>query len=122
MVISFIPAMPWTGLKNLNHSESKPTDGTGTQFTSDAVTGVTFFSDENAGRSSFAIESIIAAAPPVPLPEWMGRRPPVAGEWSQTFNEDFNGNAIDLHKWNLYSANYWDQLSQIGRASCRERV
>ena len=115
IVVSFIPGVPWTGIKDANRDEWNPIAGTGTKFISDAVTGVTLACDESEGPHVCEIESIVAEAPPVAVPEWLGRRPPVAGEWTQTFNEDFNGHEVDLRKWNIYSANYWDKLSHFSK-------
>ena len=59
------------------------------------------------------MDSIFLAAPAANIPDWLGKRPPVAGEWVQTFQEEFDGNAIDLTRWNIYTANYWDKLSHF---------
>ncbi|HEV7401831.1 MAG TPA: glycoside hydrolase family 16 protein [Chthoniobacteraceae bacterium] len=115
LVVHFIPAVPWTGIKDANRNEWNPTAGTGTKFTSDAVTGVTLAAVEGAGPQELEIQSIVAEAPPVAVPEWLGRRPPVPGEWTQTFSEEFDGHEVDLRKWNIYSANYWDKQSHFSK-------
>jgi beta-glucanase (GH16 family) len=56
---------------------------------------------------SFDVTSIHCTLPVFTRPEWMGKRPPVPGEWVQTFNDDFNGNMIDDHKWNIYTDGEW---------------
>lgn len=113
LIVRFIPAVPWTGIKDANRDEWNPVAGTGTKFTSDAVTGVTIAPVEGAVECE--IQSIVAEAPPVAVPAWLGKRPPVAGEWTQTFSEDFDGPEVDLRKWNIYSANYWDKLSHFSK-------
>ncbi len=32
-----------------------------------------------------------ADAPAAQLPEWLGKRPPVEGDWVKTFDENFDG-------------------------------
>jgi beta-glucanase (GH16 family) len=115
IVISFIPPTPWTGIKDSVKTEWNGTKGFGTQFTSDAVTSVTLASEDAAGAHSFEVQSIVAEAPPVILPDWLGKRPPVEGEWTKTFDEEFNGQAIDLTKWNVYTANFWDKTSHFSK-------
>ena len=115
LTVSFLPAVPWTGVKDSAKTQWNPTPGTGTGFTSDAATAVTLLADDQGGPQVFIVESITATAPPASLPEWLGQRPPIPGEWVQTFNEDFNGTAIDLHKWNIYAANYWDKPSHFSK-------
>jgi len=115
VVVSFIPPTPWTGIKDSARTEWNGTKGSGTQFTSDAVTAVTLAGEDVAGAQSFAVESIVAEAPPVTLPAWLGKRPPVEGEWTETFDEEFNGHQIDLTKWNVYTANYWDKTSHFSK-------
>ncbi len=61
------------------------------------------------------IESITAGTQPAELPDWLGKRPPVEGEWVETFREEFDGSSVNLTKWNLYTANYWDQLSHFSK-------
>lgn len=117
IVVSFIPAIPWTGVEGATKSQTGPGAGSGTRFTSDAASAVTLELESGGqnGAASFKIESITAAAPPDDLPGWLGKRPPVEGQWTRTFNEDFDGKAIDLSKWNIHTANYWDQLSHFSR-------
>lgn len=117
IIVSFIPAVPWTGVEGATKSQSGPVGGSGTLFTSDAASAVTLGmeSDGQDGVASFEIKSITAAAPPDDVPGWLGKRPPVEGKWTCTFNEDFDGKTVDLSKWNIYTANYWDQLSHFSR-------
>ena len=48
---------------------------------------------------------------PAVLPDWLGKRPPVPGDWVKTFDEEFDGPTIDQKKWNIYGPNYWDRAS-----------
>jgi beta-glucanase (GH16 family) len=84
--------------------------GTGTPFTSDATAGVKITAKQD-GEASLLVQSVVAAAPPAQLPEWLGKKPPVDGDWVQTFNEDFDGTAIDDKKWNIYGPNWWDKAT-----------
>ena len=107
-----MPAAPWTGDASAHTSREKIAAGQGTKFISDAATGVTLTA-EGDGEQQFTIESITAAAPPAVLPEWLGKRPPVEGDWKMTFQEEFDGKAVNLSKWNIYTANYWDQVTHF---------
>ena len=89
---------------------SKP--GTGSQVTSDAVSAVLIGAANAPGKSALGVESIRAFVPPASfLPEWLGKRPPVGGEWVKTFDDEFNGSALDSKRWSIYGDNYWDTLS-----------
>ena len=80
----------------------------GTKFTSDTA-GPIKISAQHTSPATLVVESIICDAPPAVLPEWLGKRPPVQGDWVMTFNDDFNGPTIDQKKWNIYGVNYWDK-------------
>lgn len=108
IVVPFAPAVPFKGV-----SPSKPgyfgaEKGTGTRFTSDSVKAVTIAATHE-GEAKLLVEAITAAAPPAQLPDWLGKRPPVEGDWKITLAEDFDGPTIDLTKWNIYGPNYWDK-------------
>lgn len=36
---------------------------------------------------------------PVTRPDWVGKRPPVEGDWVMTLNEEFDGNKLNLDIW-----------------------
>jgi beta-glucanase (GH16 family) len=98
VLVPFISNSVWTGEK-----------GSGNQLADDAVTAITFSTTRNETETALQIDSIRADLPPSPsLPDWLGRRPPVEGEWTPTFDEEFDGPAIDTSKWNIYGGNYWD--------------
>ena len=108
--VSFIPSKPWVAMpadspkNDLYHGRP----GTGTTFANDTVSAFAVSVAEPVA-SSLLIESITAHDPPAVLPAWLGKRPPVEGAWTETFDEEFNGNAIDGKKWNIYGENYYDQ-------------
>jgi len=114
VVASFIPTVPWTGIKDTVKTEWNATTGTGTRFASDAANGITL-AVANGGSGQFDIESVTLAAPPGQMPDWLGKRPPIEGEWTPTFREEFDGTAIDLTKWNIYTPNYWDKQSHFSK-------
>ncbi len=112
IVVSFIPPIPWTGGEKL----SEPAPGTGTKFTNDTVSAVTIAAESVTGEQKLAVESIIASVPPAPaLPDWLGKRPPVEGDWTKTFEENFDGDKVDESKWNVYTENFWDKRSHFSK-------
>jgi len=93
-----------------------PKAGTGTKFTSDGGKGITILPDKNAAPQSLTISAISANAPaPSDLPAWVGKRPPVEGDWVKTLDENFDGDSLDLHRWNIYSSNYWDKRTHFAK-------
>jgi beta-glucanase (GH16 family) len=109
IVVPFASAVTWNGIAEDDQQklEVKKSWGgepnTGTLYASCFANGVTVMADEPAGTKSLQITSIVADMPPVSTPDWLGKKPPVDGDWVQTFNDDFDGNTIDLHKWNIYT-------------------
>ncbi|RYX82240.1 glycoside hydrolase family 16 protein [bacterium] len=89
---------------------------TGDRVASNTVSGVMVSANGGTGKQMLSVESVRAVLPPAPaLPDWLGKRPPVAGEWTQTLNEDFDGAAVDESKWNIYTENYWDKVSHFSK-------
>lgn len=81
----------------------------GARFTSHQTTGVLLSTDETK-PASFQVLSVTAGLPPAkPAPAWLGQRPPVAGEWVKTFEDNFDGATLNTGVWNIYSSNFWDQ-------------
>jgi len=116
LVISFVPTEPFEILADPAQDvlEGKKGWGVketpGARFTSHQTTGVLLAPADAAKPASFQILAIGAGVPPVePPPAWLGQRPPVAGDWAKTFEDNFDGSAYDETKWNPYSGNYWDQ-------------
>ncbi|MDQ3813728.1 MAG: glycoside hydrolase family 16 protein, partial [Armatimonadota bacterium] len=110
IIVPFINAAPI----NLNQK------GADNRVTNDAVSGVTV-AVENAGaanaaaESALQVQSIKAGLPPLDLPDWLGKRPPVEnyveGDWVKTLDDEFDGPAIDDTVWNIYGPNHWDKKS-----------
>ena len=117
VAISFMAAEPWRGRPDFSGKGQGTTEGSGTPFGSDAVSAVVISGDR---ESIFTIRAIRATVPlPPKLPDWLGKRPPVDGDWRQTFKEEFDGQAVDAAKWNVHAANYWDKASWFSRDNVR---
>ncbi len=86
------------------------------RFTSDACSAVTIAAARADTVGMLEIDSITAGVPPAPqLPSWLGKRPPVAGEWTQTLDEEFDGSTLDRSLWNVSAENYWDKPSHFSK-------
>jgi len=53
--------------------------------------------DAAAGKS--ALTSQADRTIPVTPPDWLGQRPPIEGDWTLTFEDTFDGKALDPAKW-----------------------
>jgi len=119
IVASFVPVRPWKGadLPEMKvadgpaHGFTEFEPGTGSKYASNVTTGIAISADAAA---SLQVLSVVAEMPPQPrLPEWLGKRPPVEGDWTLTFEDNFDGSSIDLKKWNIYSEGEW----HLGKAT-----
>lgn len=111
----FEPAVPWQGIKDSSKTSWNGVKGTGTNFTSDAVGSIVFSVDGADKKQSVTVKSVVAGElSPLPIPDWLGKRPPVDGDWVMTFDENFD-KGIDYRKWNLYTENYWDKRSHFSK-------
>ena len=85
------------------------------KYTSDMTTGIAL-RVSGAGEHSIVIDEVSAGVPaPAPLPDWIGKRPPVPGNWTMTLNEDFNGNSLDASRWSATGVNYLDKVSHYSK-------
>ncbi len=116
LVIPFIPKTPFEIISDpeqeqLEHKKSWGVkEAPGSRFTSHQTTGVLLQSDNAAKPASFQIIAITAGMPaPVPAPAWLGQRPPVAGDWVKTFEDNFDGSTLNTAVWNTYADNWWDK-------------
>ncbi len=114
IIVPFPAAAPWVGMSDDDQLKLTVKKiwggqaGTGTSFTSNRTNGLTVLPDAGSAKASLELTSIFAdMPPPAQLPDWLGKRPPTDGNWVQTFDDEFNGNAIDLHKWNVYTPENW---------------
>jgi len=111
IVIPFAAASLWTGEK-----------GAGGKYSSHVTSAITFSTakpqDPKAGAPGehvLLVTSIKAELPSAQIPDWLGKRPPIDGEWTQSFNDDFEGNAIDTTKWRFLGENHWDKTSHFSK-------
>jgi beta-glucanase (GH16 family) len=105
IAIPFAGTSLWTG-----------TPKSGPQFNSDAVTGVAIELPAADTERELLVDSIRAALSPAPhFPEWLGKRPPVEGKWTQTLNDNFDGTSVDSSHWDIYGENYWDKQSHFSK-------
>ena len=104
LTIPFAAAHLWDGSKE-----------SGGQYASDVTTGIAL-QGASSGASRLEITSIKAfTPPPAAVPEWLGTRPPVSGEWTQTLAEEFDGTTLDLTRWTVQGENYSDKVSHYSR-------
>lgn len=99
LVIPFLPAVP-------HNPDDKSTEN---HIASNAVQGIAIATDQADVDRVLLVKSIVADVPEFQMPDWVGKRPPVAGDWEQTLNEEFNGNTIDSSLWSVTGANYYDK-------------
>jgi beta-glucanase (GH16 family) len=53
--------------------------------------------------------------PPQRLPDWLDKRPPADGDWTLSFEDNFDGDKIDESKWHYYGDNYWDKSAHFSK-------
>ena len=114
-VIPTDPRQEKFGPGSWNEQNWSPEKGTGTTFSSGWVKGVTLLSDQSDGAKSLLITSITASVPVAKLPDWLGKRPPVEGDWVKTFDEEFDKDKLDLNTWNIYTDNFWDKRTHFSK-------
>ena len=115
VAVSFIPQVTAVGPKELLTHSAEPLPGTGSKSESNKAKEISVLFDGTPGAKSVLITSIIADAAMDDLPAWLGKRPSVAGDWVQTFDEEFDGPSLDYKKWNIYGHNYWDKRTHFSK-------
>ena len=113
VAVSFIPDVSEVLITVDGKNQTSP--GTGTTFDSDRAREFAILSDTTPGEKKLLISSIVADAAIAEIPDWLGKKPPVDGDWVQTFDEEFDGPAIDFNKWNIYGDNYWDSRTHFSK-------
>lgn len=119
VVIPFAAKVPWKGLavREQEIPDGKGTwegqPGTGNEYRSNLTTAVTVLAAGAAAK--LQVLSVVCDLPELRLPPWLGQRPPVEGDWTKTFEDNFDGNALDLTKWNMYGDNYWDKQTHFSK-------
>ena len=113
---AFAWTVPWLGIKDSVKTSWSGQKGTGTNFSSDSVSSVTLSVEKGEDLQSVAVTSVAAGRlDQRSIPDWIGKRPPVEGDWVKTFDENFDGNSIDSTKWNIYAENFWDKRSHFSK-------
>jgi len=122
VVASFVPTVSAVGDAELGRNTG-PKPGTGATFENDNVKGFSVLSDATPGPKSLLVTSAVIDAPPEDVPDWVGTKPPVPGDWVQTLDEEFNEPAPDFHRWNIYGTNriplnrIWNRSHDMNRAA-----
>ncbi len=106
IVRSFAADTPWRGKSKVTKIHDRGVKGTGTTFLSDRAEAVHLVLKHD-GEAEVRVDAIRATAEPARMPDWLGRRPPVDGDWKLTFDEDFDGSKIDMTRWQVYGPNWW---------------
>lgn len=113
LVVPFAPAVAWRGPSAaVAGVDARGDKDTGTHFAGDKADAVRIVI-RHEGGAAVRIASIRATVTQARTPDWLGRRPPVDGDWRMTFSDEFDGGAIDTNRWNIYAENYWDRRSHF---------
>ncbi len=112
IVVPFKAATSWQGPdSDVTKAHQQGMKGTGATIATDKVDAVRMAVKHN-GKASLKVDSIRAMVTPIKRPDWLGKRPPVEGDWEMTFNDDFDGSEIDMTKWHIYGPNWWGGKSK----------
>lgn len=114
-VIPFAAAVPWRGEIDAATGKGRAVAGTGTKFPSSRTRAVVAIAEAAPEARAFSVERAVAVAPPATPPPWLGKRPPVAGDWTLAFAEEFDGTAVDESRWNVHTSNFWDKRTHFSR-------
>ena len=113
--IPFQSALPWVGEFDHAAGKGRAAPGTGTQLASCRITSVTVIAPAAPDERVFElVDARAVLVPETPL-AWLGKRPPVDGDWVQTLAEEFDGDAVDESIWNVHASNFWDKRTHFSR-------
>lgn len=106
LVLSYLPETTWVGPDGDLSKHANRKGSGGTSFKSEKAEKIVigFMHD---GDAKVRIDSLQAVARRRPLPEWVGQRPPVEGDWQLTLNENFDGEKINEDIWDVQGPNWW---------------
>ncbi len=85
------------------------------------VVGLLIFVDRPKQDQVIMVDNIRAAGSLAELPDWLGLRPPVPGDWKLTLSEEFNGDGLNTDLWNT-RLNWDGPLDSALQAYTRRRV
>lgn len=74
--------------------------GAGFHIDTTNIVGLLIFVDRPKQAHALTVDNVRAAGEVVVLPDWIGTRPPVPGDWEQTLDENFDGDDLNLDLWN----------------------
>lgn len=106
LIVPFIKDATWNG------DDPKKT---GTRMTSHAVRAINITTTEPKAGQQLTVQSVVAELVYADLPSWLGKRPPVGGDWTQTLSDDFDGSVLNEKIWRIYAPNYWDKRSHFSK-------
>jgi beta-glucanase (GH16 family) len=90
--------------------------GTGTMVTSDAIRSVELATDSADSERLIYLDSVEGDLPKSnDIPDWLGQKTPVAGDWVKTLDDEFDGKTIDSSIWSIYGENYYDKVTHWSR-------
>ena len=113
VTVPFQSKTPWRGPEDATKKGATGTGGS--PLASNVVAAVALAVEPSSGPAALRVDSVTAAMPAaVDLPDWLGRRPPVEGDWTLTFEDNFDS-PIDPARWNIYTANFWDKRSHFSK-------
>ena len=108
ITVSYEPEKSWEGPHHdiLKAHVKDKVAGTGTDFSSQKTHKIVIIAKHD-GEASLLVDYIKAVASAAKTPSWLGQRPPVEGDWTLTFDEQFKGDSVNLAKWDYYGPNWW---------------
>ncbi|WP_309381348.1 glycoside hydrolase family 16 protein [Cerasicoccus frondis] len=83
-------------------------------FESNKAKTITLLSNSDTPQE-IEVTSIRLTAPPLKLPDWVGKRPPVEGDWKMTFREEFDADELNSDAWRVYASNFWDKVTRFSK-------
>jgi len=114
-VVAADPRQQIVGPGKWEDQNSAPRKDTGTTFESNDAKTLSISSDTSPGAKSLLVTSIVADAAIDQLPDWLGKKPPVDGQWIQTLDEKFDDPALDPKRWNVHGENPWDKWTHFSQ-------
>lgn len=113
IVIPFAAAKPWTA--PTDPKQEDPHFGGGWDRLRDSGTAFRAHKARvieampTGAEQAFQIVAFKGESPVAVRPAWLGRRPPVAGDWTPTLRAEFDGQALDLSTFSVRWFNWWDK-------------
>lgn len=113
--LPFAAARPWVGKFDEAAGKGGAMPGTGTKFASNRFKTLAVIAEAAPDERVFEIVGAKAAVGTPDLPDWLGKRPPISGDWVQTLAEEFDGDSVDESRWNVHASNFWDKRTHFSR-------